>query len=281
MKPAAAPATLDEDDLQRFQDFFYRQTGIVFGPAKRYFVERRLLDRIAASGQPSLRAYLLHLRYADKGEEMQNLVNIMTVNETYFYRETYQFQSLTREILPEIVARRRGAPVSIWSLPCSTGEEPYSIAIWLLENWPQVDAQDVSIEGSDIDTRVLSHARAGIYDTRSVQNLSPAVLDKYFEPVGNGRWRLIAALRSSVEFSLVNLSDRARMRQKRDLDVIFCRNLLIYFDDTSRREAAEALFDALRPGGFLLLGHSESMSRISGLFTVRKLADGIVYQKPL
>lgn len=277
--------TISDEEFERFQDFFYRKTGIVFGEAKRYFVDRRLNDRFAATGHGTPSAYLLFLKYDDtRSQELQHLINAMTVNETYFYREEYQFSCLVKSILPELVARRTprdNRPIRLWSLPCSTGEEPYSLAISMLENWSDVDRYDVEIVASDIDTRVLARARAGLYDDRSVQYLSDAVRARYFSAAGTGQWQIINDLRSSVEFQLVNLNDRRDMRHHANaFDVIFCRNLLIYFDDLSRRQAAEAMFDALRPGGFVCLGHSESMSRISSLFTIRKFPDAIVYQKP-
>lgn len=274
-----------EEELERFQDFFYRRTGIVFGAAKRYFVERRLKDRIGATATGSLRSYLLHLKYEDgAGEELQRLINAMTVNETYFYREEYQFRCLVNSILPELLAERprsEDQPIRLWSLPCSTGEEAYSLAIQLLENWREVDRHDVEIVASDIDTRVLADARAGVYDDRAVQYLPEAVKARYFSRTAEARWRILDDLRSSIDFTSVNITDRREMRRHTGrFDVIFCRNLLIYFDDVSRRQAAEALFDALRPGGFVCLGHSESMSRISSLFTIRKFPDAIVYQRP-
>jgi len=283
-KEAPEP-TIEEEEFQRFQEFFYSRTGIVFGTAKRYFVDRRLIDRMVATGSASLRTYVAHLKYhAGGAAELQHLINAMTVNETYFYREEYQFHCLVNSILPEIVARRAPndtRPLRLWSLPCSTGEEPYSMAISLLQNWREVDQYNVEIVASDIDTHVLASARAGLYDDRSVQYLSPAIRTRYFTRPTEGRWQLRDDVRGSVDFVPVNLSDRLDMRRQTEaFDVIFCRNLLIYFDDISRRQAADALFDALRPGGFLCLGHSESMSRISSLFIVRKFPDAIVYQKP-
>lgn len=272
--------TLNDAELGLFQDVFYRRTGIVFASAKRYFVERRLVERMRVSNEKSVRTYLQLLKRPEGDAEMQQLINAMTVNETYFYRETYQFDCLRRSLLPELTAGRPGCPISIWSLPCSTGEEPYSIALWLLETWPMVDEHEVTIRGSDIDTRTIAEARAGVYNARSVQHLPQETLARYFERLEDGRWRLIPALRGSVEFSTINLMDRGQMVAHRGYDVVFCRNLLIYFDDASRLEAAKSLYDALRPGGFLCLGHSETMSRINGLFVVRKFPDGIVYQKP-
>lgn len=270
---------IGESDLKQFQDFFYLQTGIVFGSGKRYFVERRLRDRMRALQEESVRGYLHRLKQPDGLVEMQLLINSMTVNEAYFFRETYQFSCLVDNLIPEIIQDRNRKKISIWSFPCSTGEEPYSIALWLLENWAGVDDYGINILGSDIDTKTLEQARAGLYNARSVQNLPKSMLARYFEPVSNGYWRVIGDLRNSIDFSCVNLMDRLQMQSHRDFDVIFCRNVLIYFDDASRSAAAEALFDALRPGGFLCLGHSDSLSRVSELFVVRRFAECVVYQK--
>ena len=168
----------------------------------------------------------------------------------------------------------------MWSTAASTGEEPYSIAIYLLERWAQIEDYEVEILSSDIDTAVLRSAQRGLYSDRSVANLPKAYLNKYFRKASEGTWQLSRDIVDVVEFSRVNLSDPNDTRRFRDIDIIFCRNLLIYFDDVSRRVAAEAMFDALRPGGFVCLGHSESMSRISSLFNVRRFPDALVYQKP-
>ncbi len=173
-----------------------------------------------------------------------------------------------------------GDAMRIWSVPCSTGEEPYSIAMWLLENWPQVDSHDVEIVGSDIDTAVLSAAREGVFGARALMRLTPDLVEKYFVPAGQDRWQILDDLRGSVRFTAANLVERAETRAHGLFDVIFCRNVLIYFDDTSRRLAAENLYENLAPGGFICLGHAESMSRISPLFEVCRFADAIVYRRP-
>ncbi len=275
-----AATIASEEEYRRFCDFFHARTGIQLGEGKRYFVDRRVAERMSIGGVGSLRGYLTKLRHDDAGgTELQQLINALTVNETYFYREEYQLRALSDEIMPELAERRSGAPLRIWSLPCSTGEEPYSIALHLIANWPGLETIDVEIVGSDIDTRVLARARAGLYDARAVQHLPPAILMRHFTRVGEN-WRISEELRAAVRFTSANLSDSAQMRRHRGtFDVIFCRNLLIYFDDVSRRAATEAIYDALRPGGFVCLGHSESMSRMSSLFTIRKLRHAIVYQR--
>lgn len=271
---------ISDEDFLKFREFFYRKTGILFEHSKRYFVDKRLLERIEQTGNSNFRAYFTLLRFQASGEELQALINAMTINETYFFREEYQFQCLVQSILPDIVARRKHKqPIRIWSIPSASGEEPYGIAIYLLEHWPAIAEWDVEIFSSDIDTDIVTQARAGRYSKRAVQHLPPQLLQKYFRR--DGEFYLIdRELRDAVEFSRTNIMEPMDMRQYRHIDVIFCRNLLIYFDDLSRKQAAESLFDALNPGGFICLGHSESMSRISPLFRVRKFPEAIVYQKP-
>ena len=272
---------MTEEEFQRLCDFLYRRTGMLFNEAKRYYVQRRVTERMDVTGATSFASYFARLRGDVRGE-VEQFINAFTVNETYFYREDHQLQCLTTDLLRErLKTKARGETVRIWSVPCSTGEEPYSIAIWLLENWPQVDDHDVEIIGSDIDTDALEAASAGVYGKRALMRLSPDLVDRYFERLDGDRWRVLEDLRQSVRFSPVNLVDAAETRANGKFDVIFCRNVLIYFDDASRRTAAENLFENLAPGGFICLGHSESMSRISPLFEVCRYADAIVYQRPL
>jgi chemotaxis protein methyltransferase CheR len=275
----ADPVT--EDEFARLCEFVYRRTGMVFTEAKRYYVQRRINDRMAATGATSFASYFARLR-SDLNGEVEQFINAFTVNETYFNREDHQLQCLTNDILPaRTKGKRNGDPIRIWSIPCSTGEEPYSIAMWLLENWAQVDAYDIEIIGSDIDTKVLEAAEAGVFGKRALMRLTPEVVGRYFTELDNERWAILDDLRQSVRFTPVNLVEPAQTQPYGQFDVIFCRNVLIYFDEASRRIAAENLFENLAPGGFICLGHTESMSRISPLFEVRRYADAIVYQRPM
>jgi chemotaxis protein methyltransferase CheR len=278
--PQPEPSISDEDFL-KFREFFYRRTGISFEGSKRYFVDKRLVERIEVTGTGTFRGYFTLLRFQASGEELQQLTNLMTVNETYFLREEYQFRCLVDSILPEIVRHRTSAaPIRIWCIPSSSGEEPYSVAMYLLEHWRGINEWNVEIISSDIDTSILRRARAGRYSARSVQNMPATWLQKYFKRVGD-EYQLSNDVREAVEFTRVNLSAPADTIPYRNFDVIFCRNLLIYFDDLSRQTAAETFYEALNPGGFICLGHSESMSRISSLFKVRKFPEAIIYQKGL
>jgi chemotaxis protein methyltransferase CheR len=277
----ASPAIrISPEEVQRFCEFLYRRTGMSFTEGKRYFIDRRLEDRIAATGSSSFQAYFSLLR-ADADHEIEHLINSFTVNETYFYREDHQLRCMTSSLLGGIVAHKPpGSTVRIWSMPCSTGEEPYSIALWLMENWPEVDNYNIEIVGSDIDTRALKAAAEGIYGDRALMRLSRGIVSRYFKAVADGKHEIDEGLRDSIQFTRANMIDAQDMAGYRDFDLIFCRNVLIYFDDASRRQAAENLYDCLRPGGYICLGHSESMSRISPLFSVCRFPDAIVYQRP-
>ncbi len=272
---------ITDEDFQQFREYFYRRTGIHFDDGKRYFVDRRLAERIKANGDTQFRRYFTFLRFQASGAEFQALTNLMTVNETYFFREASQLRCLVDSILPELLARKRpGEPMRIWCVPSSSGEEPYSIAIHLSENWPELARWDVEITASDIDTDILAAAARGVYSRRSVQNVPAPWLAKYFDCLDDDGYALRDTIKDAITFTQVNIADVQQTRGYRGFDVIFCRNLLIYFDDLSRRKAAEMFFDALLPGGFICLGHSESMSRITPIFRVRKFPDNIVYQRP-
>jgi chemotaxis protein methyltransferase CheR len=270
---------LSGDELRRVAELLYRWTGMTFGENKRYYIERRITERMKRTGALDARAYLALV--GGDLREREALINAFTINETYFYREDHQLAALSKDILPELIKTRRpGDLIRIWSMPCSTGEEAYSIAIWLLENWPLVDAYNIEIVGSDIDTAALDQARAGRYAARALARLPAELIDSYFEAEHHHRRKIIDDLRESVRFTPVNLIDRDSVASQGRFDVILCRNLLIYFDEVSRLQAADHLFASLHPGGFLCLGHSESMTRISDRFTVSRLADAIVYRRP-
>jgi chemotaxis protein methyltransferase CheR len=268
-------------DFERFRSLFYRKTGIHFEDGKRYFVDKRLYERMKVTGHTTFKSYFTFMRFQASGDEFQNLVNAMTVNETYFFREDYQFSAMTKHIMDELDSiRQPSEDLRIWSVPSSTGEEPYSIAIQLLEYWKGISHRDVEIISSDIDSKVLQAAQKGLYSKRSVQNIPVDIRRKYFVE-NNGQFQLIEDIRDSVSFTLANILSSSNMKQFRHFDLIFCRNLLIYFDDDSRKRAAQVLYDAMKPGGYIFLGHSESMSRISSMFKIKRFGDVIAYQKPM
>jgi chemotaxis protein methyltransferase CheR len=279
LKRANSLAPLSGADLVLLCDFLYARTGMHFGESKRYYIDRRVADRMAHRRTDLFSEYFGLLR-SDVGEAEQ-LINSFTVNETYFYREEHQLSCLSHSLLPEIInSKRPGDKIRIWSVPCSSGEEPYSIAIWLLENWALVDAYHVEIVGSDIDTDIMAEALDANYGSRAVMRLPKVLVERYFAPVEDGRFRLIDDIRESVTFTPANITDPASVARHGQFDVIFCRNLLIYFDEAARVRCMLTLYNSLVPGGFICLGHSESMSRISERFVTRRFPEAIVYQRP-
>jgi chemotaxis protein methyltransferase CheR len=272
-------AFLSTEDLRRFGDFFYGQTGIVYGESKRFYIERRIAQRMEANGSASFAAYMALLRSSRL--EIEQLINVFTINETYYYREDAHLRCLSKALLPDIVkGRGPGDLVRIWSVPCSTGEEPYSLAIWLLENWALVDAYNIEIVGSDIDTNALNQAVSGVYGERSLARLPREIVQRYFTKISTSEWQIIPDLQESVKFTRANLIDDTSMLSQGSFDVIFCRNVLIYFDDASRHAASVNLFTSLNPGGYICLGHSESMARITDRFEARRFDDALAYQRP-
>jgi chemotaxis protein methyltransferase CheR len=271
--------TLSGDELKRFCNLLYNHTGMLFGESKRYYIERRLFERMFKTNSPSFAAYFSMLRASPA--ELANVVNVFTVNETYFYREDQHLRCLSENILPEIIRRKGpGDKIRIWSQPCSTGEEAYSIALWLLENWPLVDAYNIEIVGSDIDTDALARASLGLYGSRSLARLPERLVREYFEPSIKQLHRIIGDLRESVQFTQANLMDAKSMHANGLFEMIFCRNVLIYFDEASRAKAMASLFGSLVPGGFICLGHTESMPRNEARFKPRRFSNALVYQRP-
>jgi len=269
---------LSTGDLEEICAIIYKRSGMVFGETKRYYIERRITDLIDQRQAHSIRNYISILR--SDLNETELLINSFTVNETYFYREQHQLACLSNSILPDIILKKGpGDRIRIWSMPCSSGEEPYSIAVWLLENWPLVDAYNIEIVGSDIDTAILRQAVDGYFGQRSLSRLSPEIRDRYFEREVDQQRQLIRDLRESVTFAKGNIVDRQSLGALGRFDVIFCRNLLIYFDEAARETAARNIHELLNPGGYVCLGHTESMSRISQTFEAVRFPDAIVYRE--
>lgn len=274
-------ALLSEENFYKMTDYIYRKTGIYLELDKHFEKLSKYIEtRCKVIGADSFRKYFYILRFEDKeGVEFQVLINGMTVNETYFYREKEQFEVLVNRILPELHASKpRGQPLRILSAPSSTGEEPYSMILHILEEGRIVEERDIEIVGIDIDSTVIEKAKLGKYSERAVHAIPPAVLAKYFKkrPLG---YELIDDLAGTVDFKLSNIFDRASMRKLGKFDVIFSRNMLIYFDDASRQEVAMTFYDMLNPNGYVLLGHAEYMSRITSVFKAKKVESTLIYQK--
>ena len=268
---ASRAIRISPEDVQRFCEFLYRRTGMSFSEGKRYFIDRRLEDRIAATGSPSF-----HRIFArnDADHEIEHLINSFIAR--HIYRGIW-LRCMTSSLLG---GRHADCWEALWIWSTCALRRGLIPSVMVMENWPQVDSYNIEIVGSDIDTRALRAAAEGIYGDRALMRLSRGIVDRYFKPVGDGKHEIDEGLRDSIQFTRANMIDAQDMARYRDFDLIFCRNVLIYFDDASRRQAAENLYDCLRPGGYICLGHSESMSRISPLFRVCRFPDAIVYQRP-
>jgi chemotaxis protein methyltransferase CheR len=274
---------LPDDIFRLLRDFIHDYCGIFFDDGSKFLLERRLNRRLEQHQLRNFAEYYHFLRYDRRREdEIVVLVDNLTTNETYFFRENAQLRAFSEEILPELrqqnAARRR---LRIWSAGCSTGEEPYTIAILVLESGDWWRDWQVEILGSDINQRVLHTARKGVYKQGSHRATPPDMLRKYFVEEGKGDYRISDAVRQFVSFSYVNLLDPYKTSLIRDLDIVFCRNVIIYFDREAKKKVIASFYDKLRDGGFLLLGHSESLINISPAFTLRTLRNDMVYQKPV
>jgi chemotaxis protein methyltransferase CheR len=253
------------------RQLIYENTGIVFDDRKRYFVENRVKEHMEELGISSLKEYIYRLKI-DKNT-LKDFISKITVNETYFYREYYHLKALAYLVQRE----KFGFPVKVLSIPCSTGEEPYSIAIVLTEVLG--NPLRFEITGVDIDRNALRRAEEGVYNRRSVSKLPREYLEKYFERLEGERWRIKDLVKRRVRFYEGNILDRFFMRRLGRFHYVFCKNLLIYFDDRARVQAVNNLYDVMVDGGYLFLGHAESLSRASSLFEPVKVEGTIVYRK--
>jgi chemotaxis protein methyltransferase CheR len=242
-------------------------------------VERRLGERVNALGLESFGQYHRYLRYHPSREaETEMAVELVTTRETYFFREQAQLSAFRNEVLPEIresAAARRS--LTVWSAGCSTGEEVYTLAM-LIAQTAWFSGWEVRVFGNDISRRALQAARRAVYRPSSFRAM-PEEYQKFFVDTAGGR-EVVPAIRALGHFGHFNLLDEARSAMVGLVDAVFCRNVLIYFDRESRRRLIEIFYRRLRPGGFLMLGHSESLLNVSTAFELAHLSGDLVYRKP-
>ena len=272
---------VSEENFSKISEFIYRKSGIFLEHGKHYAKIETLIEKRAdILDFESFRKYFFHLRFEDNdGHEFQELMNGVTVNETYFYREKNQFEVLSTYILPELNrTKRAGEPIRILSSPCSTGEEPYSIVLHILEEAKVIEERDIEIVALDIDSTVIEKAKKGFFSERSVHAVPKNVLNNFFTKKSLG-YQLSEDLLGAVDFRVANVFDKSKMRSLGKFDVIFSRNMLIYFDDASRKEVAMTFYDMVNTGGYVMLGHAEYMSRIVSVFKAKKVNDSLIYQR--
>ena len=246
-------------DFHRIQVLIKDRAGIDLGAEKQSLVYGRLARRLRALGMQAFADYLALVEDAGS-DEAGRFVNAITTNVTAFFREGHHFEFLARTVLPALW-RRQGSGaqrVRLWSAGCSTGEEPYSLAMTLRENMPASGSWDVKILATDLDTDVLAHASEGIYVAERIEKIPPARLSRFFTSTGReGAYKANASIRSLITFKQLNLLEPWPMQGP--FDVILCRNVVIYFDDATKRALAQRYRQILGDGGYLMLGHSESL----------------------
>ncbi len=274
-----------ESEYQAVREFIARKTGLIFQENKREDLQSVLQQRLVSLRRFSgLGAYLGFLeREEDGGRELRDLVSRITVGETYFFRNIGQFRALRDQILPDLIKRRRGKNqyLRIWSAGCSTGEEPYSLAILLWELLPDIGDWDIHLLGTDLNEDALSAAREGIYRTWSFREVDDRYRHQYFTPEGESS-RIRPEVRSIVTLRYLNLADDLYPSQATgtdDLDLILCRNVMIYFSTGICREITRRFFDCLIDRGSLMVGHSEHSDLIYPGFSRVFIDHAIVYQK--
>lgn len=279
--PHSPPIRFAPDELDKIRSLIYKETGMRFEENKDYLLESRITQRMEETGAETCRDYYQTLLFDGRREEIQHLIEAITINETYFFRDFPQLQGFADVILQKHLEEKRRAndwDLRVWSAACSTGEEPYTLAIILREVIDDYATWNVSILATDIDRKVLRHARAGLYNDRSVKDVPIVYRDKYFRRTSKG-WQVLPPIINDVTFRELNLMDKLGMRMQKRIDFIFCRNVLIYFDDVSRKTVVDLFYDALIPGGFIFLGHSESVGRMTDRFRLERIGGVLCYRK--
>ena len=270
---------LPDDVFRLLRDQIYRRTGIWFADSSKYLLQKRLSPRARELNFDSFQKYFYFLQYDPRADaEFDQIFDLVTTNETYFFREPAQLTAFSDEIVPEILLRKPVKKVRIWSAGCSSGEEPYSIAMLLQEaGWYEQAAFEIF--ASDINQQVLAKARRGTYRESAFRATSATLREKYFSREPDGAWHIHDDIRNRVQFGRLNLYDEARVSLLGFLDIVFCRNVIIYFDDASKKIVVQNFYNRLNEGGYLLLGHSESLISLSTQFKLRHLKNDMVYQK--
>jgi chemotaxis protein methyltransferase CheR len=274
---------MSDAEFRLIRDCIYDHCGIFFDSNSKYILEKRLSRRLTDLTISSFYDYYHYLKYnRSKDKELIDIMDVLTTNETYFFRESFQLKAFTDEIIPELIktkSERGDRSLRIWSAGCSTGEEPYTISM-LLSDIPELKGWNTEIIGTDISQRVLQHARRAVYGKSSFRATDEIQLKLFFNQQDDG-FKVKDSIREQVTISHLNLFDTNRMFMLGKIDVVFCRNVIIYFDQAAKKRLIESFYNTLFDGGFLLLGHSESLMNITTLFTLRHFKNDMVYQKPI
>lgn len=274
----AQDALMRPEEFRLIRDFINERTGLVFGGDARALLSKRLRDRLSALGLSTFVEYARQLR-AEGETELQEVHDLLATKETYLFREEYQLNAFREQVLPVLVEEgRERKHLTIWSAGCSSGEEVYSIAIVLLESG-LLNGWNVRVHGTDLSRRSLAAARKGIYGEAAFRATSEERRRRHFTEY-DGLMQVSDQLKGMCQFGLMNLVDMQQSPRFVQIDAAFCKNVLIYFDPVSRKRVLAGIFDRLRPGGYLMLGHSESLLNEATRFEVVHLRGDVVYRKP-
>jgi chemotaxis protein methyltransferase CheR len=283
----AGEPRLGADEYRLLRDLVSERLGVWFGPEQRSSLERRLRDRLAVHGLTSFADYYQLLKYSPlAAEEWDDAGDILTTHETYFFREDYQLRAFGQEVLPAL-ARRPRRRIQVWSAGCSTGEEAYTIAMLILESnlFDPAAGWELRVYGSDLSKKCIAAARRGVYGPASFRTTPEAARARWFVPVPGDpvlppQHGVAPSVRALCHFAQMNLLDDERTQLVGRCDVIFCRNVVLYFDAAARRRVIDMFYERLVPGGVLLLGHAESLLNVSTAFELLHLKEDLVYRKP-
>lgn len=272
---------LPDDVFRLLRDLVSDYCGIYLDETSKYRIEKRLNRRLKIHRLDNFRDYYRFLLYdRRKEDELAAIIDVLTVNETYFFREQNQLSTFIEEIYEELIPLKKDTRrLRIWSAGCSSGEEPYTIAMLMLEKAEPLKGWDIEIIGSDINQRVLQVARKGVYGSNSFRATEQNYIDRYFIKE-NGLYRIKDDVKRLVNFNCLNLLDPLKSMFVGAVDVIFCRNVLIYFSQEAKKKVIETFYQRLSDGGYLLLGHAESLMNLSTAFVLKHFRKDMVYQKP-
>ncbi len=282
----AATVQLSDPQFGQLREFLYQRAGLHFADGKKFLLENRLQKRLRELGTLDVAGYLALVTSPVRGAaELRNLLDAVTTHETSFFRNRPQLEAFNKHVLRKLLEQRvaRGQrELRLWSAACSSGEEPYTLAMMLIESLgEEIKRWNVSILGTDIAQTVLEKAKLGEYGRYSFRTTPAYFAGKYFEVRSRDLFCIRDEPRRLVEFKPLNFADSASMRLMRGFDAIFCRNALIYFDLDAKRRFVAQFAQSLNPGGFLFVGHSESLHGVSEAFKLIHFPGALAYQKPL
>jgi chemotaxis protein methyltransferase CheR len=273
-----------EEEFRLLRDFIHEMLGLHFDDGAKPLLRARLAPRLSSLDLDSFEEYYHYLRFGpQRAQELERIASHLTNNETYFFREPTQLNVLTQHVLPDLKERKTASGdrcLRILSAGCSTGEEAYTIAMLLVDSGRFVWNWDLQVIGIDIDPVALEKARKAVYFHNSFRATDPVLMERHFMPEGMGR-RVKEVLRRLVTLRMGNILDPSSFEGLAPIDVIFCRNVFIYFSDSAMLKATHNFYDHLAPGGHLFLGHAESLARITSVFTPIRFQGALVYQKPI